>query len=107
MLIRPLVLVAAVAAALTLCGSASAHTVSNPAATTHTAFVVKYSFDAGRFTKLTATSPVQVKVKRPHRSAQVTTLKKLIGKKLPVGTKITVSRDKAKLTLTIGKDGVR
>jgi hypothetical protein len=100
MLTRPLLLVATLAAALALCGTAQA-------APQRVAFEVTYSFSAGHFTRLTATAPVKAKVKRPHQQARATSLKALVGPKLPIGTKITVSRGKAKLTLTITAGGVR
>jgi hypothetical protein len=100
MLIRPLLLVAAIAAALALSGTAQA-------APQRVAFEVKYSFSAGHFTFLTATAPVKVTVQRPSRPAKPTTLKARVGKKLPVGTKITVRRGKAALTLRVTARGVR
>ena len=100
MLTRTLILVATIAAALALSGTAQA-------APQRVAFEVTYAYSAGHFTKLSATAPVRTVVKRPHQQARRTTLKALVGKQLPVGTKIVVSRGKAKLTLSITPKGVR
>jgi hypothetical protein len=99
MLIRPLLVTAALVAALTF--SSSAVAAPKPA------FVLKYAWSEGHFTKISATAPVKATVKRPHQPAQATTLKALIGSKLPVGTKIKVWRGKAALSLKITVNGVR
>jgi hypothetical protein len=100
MLIRPLLGIVTVSAALALSGTAHA-------APQRVAFEVTYAYSGDHFTKLSATAPVTAMVKHPHQQARRTTLKALVGKKLQIGTKIIVSRGKAKLTLSITPKGVR
>jgi hypothetical protein len=104
MLIRPLLLIASVVAVMTFAGTASA---AQPAAPKRVAFTLRYTYSADHFTSLQADAHVTATVKRPHQRIQATTLKALIGVKLPLGTKITVRRGAAKLKLTITAAGVR
>jgi hypothetical protein len=64
-----------------------------------------YTFRKGRFTRLTANQPATVTLKLPRKRSTKTTLAKLVGRKLPNGTKITVRAgiDTRRLTLRGGK----
>jgi len=67
------------------------------------AFDVFYSYAGGRLTRLVvtgATAP-QVTVKRPRKRAARTTVARLVGKRLPKGTKITVRQGDRSRTITL------
>ena len=79
-----------------------------PAATPRTvaALKVSYRYKNGRLMKLSATGgtgPIKVTVKKPGKRVTATTITKLVGKKLPKGTKITVRAGNAARTITLGK----
>jgi hypothetical protein len=68
------------------------------------ALKVTYRYKGGRLTKLAvtgATGPIKVTVKRPGKRATSTTIKKLVGSKLPKRTKITVRAGSAARTITL------
>jgi hypothetical protein len=71
------------------------------------AFALKYRFRSGRFTRfeVSGAGSVRVIVKRPGKRAVSTTVAKLVGKRLPNGTKITVraGAEVRKLTIRRGR----
>jgi hypothetical protein len=88
------------------------HTWTVPAPTTVTVatpapapFDVFYSYNGGRLTRLVVTGAAtpRVTVKRPRKRAVETTVKALVGKRLPAGTKIIVRAGTNARTLTLRK----
>jgi hypothetical protein len=66
-------------------------------------FTVRHTYRRGRLTQLVVTGAkaTQVTVKRPGKRAAKTTVARLLGKKLPKGTKITVRAGTAARTITL------
>jgi len=75
------------------------------------AFALSYRFRSGRFTRFAVTgvepaTKVRVKVKRPGKRAATMTTRRLVGKRLPNGTKITVRAGAQTRKLTIRRGRV-
>ena len=75
------------------------------------AFALSYRFRSGRFTRFAVTrvepgAKVRVKVKRPGKRAATMTVRRLVGKRLPSGTKITVRAGAQTRKLTIRRGRV-
>src|SRR3954453_19412917 len=103
MLIRPILLIASLAAALAFAGPASAA----PPAKHHVAFTLRYSFSQDHFTMLKADAAVKATVRRPDGYYKTTTLKALVGQKLQIGTRVLVRRGRPHLTLKTPPQGAR
>jgi hypothetical protein len=74
-----------------------------PAAEKPAPLGLHYSYSRGRLTRLQVSGPAgfQLAVKKPGKRATATTLAKLVGKKLPRGTKITVRAGAQAKTVTL------
>jgi len=68
------------------------------------AFDVFYSYSGGRLKRLVVTGAAtpQITVKRPGKRAAKTTVARLVGKRLPAGTKITVRAGTNVRTISLG-----
>ncbi len=77
--------------------------VEVPAAEKPAPLGLHYSYSRGRLTRLDVSGPAGFKltVKRPGKRASATTVAKLVGKKLPRGTKITVRAGAQAKTVTL------
>ena len=77
--------------------------VEVPAAAKPVTLDVFYSYSGGRLTRLVVSGPGPIKltVKRPGRRATATSVKKLVGKRLPKRTKITVHAGDQRKTITL------
>jgi hypothetical protein len=82
---------------------------TTPATTGRPPFSVRYTFKKGKFTRLTWTgngSKVKVTIKCPKRKG-CPKPSKIVGKRLQVGTRITLRAGTETRTLTVTKKGVR
>ncbi len=77
--------------------------VEVPAAAKPAPLELYYSSSGGRLTRLVVSGPAgfRLTVKRPGKRAAATTVKKLVGKRLPRGTKITARAGTQRKTVTL------